>query len=234
LRRAAPSVNARSPRVATRAQRSSRLSRCGRQRPDKNYRSGPPRPSRARRTRRERGARQPASGFPRPCIPAHTIMSPCPADDVKQCFDPDTPPLPHGVALTCSGDVTSLSRIRTGTLGVRSRRMPRQPAPPGRGPASTTAAAGRCAPLLICAPRAGGNSRHHCRPPCGKLRHVALTIPWRAADASGTNRLAAWCVGGDMSGRAEQFAWMTLAGGWLVVFAVTAGVAHLVRPYRTR
>jgi len=36
-----------------------------------------------------------------------------------------------------------------------------------------------------------------------------------------------------MTGRVEQFAWMTLAGGWLVVFAVTAGVANFVRPYRT-
>jgi uncharacterized membrane protein YccF (DUF307 family) len=36
-----------------------------------------------------------------------------------------------------------------------------------------------------------------------------------------------------MRGRVEQFAWMALAGGWLVVFAVTAGVANVVRPYRT-
>jgi hypothetical protein len=33
-------------------------------------------------------------------------------------------------------------------------------------------------------------------------------------------------------GQVEQLAWMTLAGGWLAAFTVTAGVANLVRPYR--
>jgi hypothetical protein len=37
-----------------------------------------------------------------------------------------------------------------------------------------------------------------------------------------------------MTARAEQLAWMTLAGGWLVAFTITAGVANLVRPYRYR
>lgn len=36
-----------------------------------------------------------------------------------------------------------------------------------------------------------------------------------------------------MTARAEQLAWMTLAGGWLAAFTLTAGVANLVRPYRT-
>jgi hypothetical protein len=36
-----------------------------------------------------------------------------------------------------------------------------------------------------------------------------------------------------MTGRVEQLAWMTLAGGWLAAFTLTAGVANLVRPYRT-
>ena len=31
----------------------------------------------------------------------------------------------------------------------------------------------------------------------------------------------------------EQLAWMTLAGGWLAAFTITAGVANFVRPYRT-
>jgi len=33
--------------------------------------------------------------------------------------------------------------------------------------------------------------------------------------------------------RAEQLAWMTLAGGWLAAFTIAAGVANFVRPYRT-
>lgn len=40
----------------------------------------------------------------------------------------------------------------------------------------------------------------------------------------------------DMTGmtvRVEQLAWMTLAGGWLAAFTITAGVANFVRPYRT-
>ncbi len=36
-----------------------------------------------------------------------------------------------------------------------------------------------------------------------------------------------------MTARVEQLAWMTLAGGWLAAFTITAGVANLVRPYRT-
>lgn len=36
-----------------------------------------------------------------------------------------------------------------------------------------------------------------------------------------------------MGARVEQLAWMTLAGGWLAAFAITAGVANFVRPYRT-
>lgn len=36
----------------------------------------------------------------------------------------------------------------------------------------------------------------------------------------------------DMTARVEQLAWMTLAGGWLAAFTVTAGVANFVRPYR--
>ncbi|HEX8114880.1 MAG TPA: hypothetical protein VF516_44420, partial [Kofleriaceae bacterium] len=36
-----------------------------------------------------------------------------------------------------------------------------------------------------------------------------------------------------MTARVEQLAWMTLAGGWLAAFMVTAGVANFVRPYRT-
>lgn len=32
--------------------------------------------------------------------------------------------------------------------------------------------------------------------------------------------------------RIDQLAWMTLAGGWLAAFTVTAGVANFVRPYR--
>jgi hypothetical protein len=35
-----------------------------------------------------------------------------------------------------------------------------------------------------------------------------------------------------MTARVEELAWMTLAGGWLAAFTVTAGVANLVRPYR--
>jgi hypothetical protein len=35
-----------------------------------------------------------------------------------------------------------------------------------------------------------------------------------------------------MTARMEELAWMTLAGGWLAAFTVTAGVANLVRPYR--
>jgi len=34
-----------------------------------------------------------------------------------------------------------------------------------------------------------------------------------------------------MTARVEQLAWMTLAGGWLAAFTITAGVANLVRPY---
>jgi uncharacterized membrane protein YccF (DUF307 family) len=33
--------------------------------------------------------------------------------------------------------------------------------------------------------------------------------------------------------RVEQLAWMTLAGGWLAAFTLTAGVANFVRPYCT-
>jgi uncharacterized membrane protein YccF (DUF307 family) len=36
-----------------------------------------------------------------------------------------------------------------------------------------------------------------------------------------------------MTARVEQLAWRTLAGGWLAAFALTAGVANIVRPYRT-
>lgn len=36
-----------------------------------------------------------------------------------------------------------------------------------------------------------------------------------------------------MTARVEQLAWMTLAGGWLAAFTITAGVANFVRPYRT-
>ncbi|HEX3480653.1 MAG TPA: hypothetical protein VHT91_36800 [Kofleriaceae bacterium] len=36
-----------------------------------------------------------------------------------------------------------------------------------------------------------------------------------------------------MTARVEQIAWRTLAGGWLAAFTITAGVANLVRPYRT-
>lgn len=36
-----------------------------------------------------------------------------------------------------------------------------------------------------------------------------------------------------MAARVEQLAWMTLAGGWLAAFTLTAGVANFVRPYRT-
>jgi hypothetical protein len=36
----------------------------------------------------------------------------------------------------------------------------------------------------------------------------------------------------DVTARVEQLAWMTLAGGWLAAFTLTAGVANLVRPYR--
>jgi hypothetical protein len=36
-----------------------------------------------------------------------------------------------------------------------------------------------------------------------------------------------------MTTRVEQLAWMTLAGGWLAAFTLTAGVANLVRPCRT-
>jgi hypothetical protein len=32
--------------------------------------------------------------------------------------------------------------------------------------------------------------------------------------------------------RIDRIAWMTLAGGWLAAFTVTAGVANFVRPYR--
>jgi len=32
--------------------------------------------------------------------------------------------------------------------------------------------------------------------------------------------------------RLHQLAWMTLAGGWLAAFTLTAGVANFVRPYR--
>jgi hypothetical protein len=35
-----------------------------------------------------------------------------------------------------------------------------------------------------------------------------------------------------MTARVEQLAWMTLAGGWLAAFTITAGVANFVRPYR--
>lgn len=35
-----------------------------------------------------------------------------------------------------------------------------------------------------------------------------------------------------MTARVEQLAWMTLAGGWLAAFTVTAGIANFVRPYR--
>lgn len=35
-----------------------------------------------------------------------------------------------------------------------------------------------------------------------------------------------------MTARVEQLAWMTLAGGWLAAFTLTAGVANFVRPYR--
>jgi hypothetical protein len=37
-----------------------------------------------------------------------------------------------------------------------------------------------------------------------------------------------------MTDRVEQLAWTALAGGWLVVFAITAGVANAVRPVRRR
>ena len=36
-----------------------------------------------------------------------------------------------------------------------------------------------------------------------------------------------------MTARVEQLAWMTLAGGWLAAFTITAGIANFVRPYRT-
>jgi len=36
-----------------------------------------------------------------------------------------------------------------------------------------------------------------------------------------------------MTARVEQLAWRTLAGGWLAAFTITAGVANVVRPYRT-
>jgi hypothetical protein len=36
-----------------------------------------------------------------------------------------------------------------------------------------------------------------------------------------------------MTARVEQLAWMTLAGGWLAAFTITAGVANFVRPYRS-
>jgi hypothetical protein len=54
----------------------------------------------------------------------------------------------------------------------------------------------------------------------------------------GANRFGRSCVEPGMTGltgmtaRAEQLAWMTLAGGWLAAFTVTAGVANFVRPYR--
>lgn len=49
----------------------------------------------------------------------------------------------------------------------------------------------------------------------------------------GPNRFGRWCVEQGMTARVEQLAWMTLAGGWLAAFTITAGVANFVRPYRT-
>ena len=47
-----------------------------------------------------------------------------------------------------------------------------------------------------------------------------------------TERIGATGLTG-MTARVEQLAWMTLAGGWLAAFTITAGVANFVRPYRT-
>lgn len=52
----------------------------------------------------------------------------------------------------------------------------------------------------------------------------------------GANHVGRSCVERGMTGltgRVEQLAWMTLAGGWLAAFTITAGVANFVRPYRT-
>lgn len=54
------------------------------------------------------------------------------------------------------------------------------------------------------------------------------------ANRFGRSRVAPGMTGRmGMTARVEQLAWMTLAGGWLAAFTITAGVANFVRPYRT-
>lgn len=51
-------------------------------------------------------------------------------------------------------------------------------------------------------------------------------------ERGGANRFGCSRVAQGMTDRVEQLAWRTLAGGWLVAFTITAGVANFVRPYR--
>ena len=65
-------------------------------------------------------------------------------------------------------------------------------------------------------------------------------MAWGGANRFGCSRVAQGMterIGrispASMTARVERLAWMTLAGGWLAAFTITAGVANFVRPYRT-